>query len=115
MTQSLALILSIAVEACAAALAARGLRWGAPVPAALAAALGTLATHAFVWDGVEDGIAAIGYWPALALAETAAVLVESLFYRALATSRLTQALALSAAANAASLGLGLLLYALGLA
>ena len=28
MTQSLALILSIAVEACAAALAARGLRWG---------------------------------------------------------------------------------------
>ena len=62
-----------------------------------------------------DGIAAIGYWPALALAETAAVLVESLFYRALATSRLTQALALSAAANAASLGLGLLLYALGLA
>lgn len=114
MTQSLALALSIAVEACVAALAARRLRWGAPAPAALAAMLGTLATHVFVWEGVEDGMEAIGYWPALALAESAAVIVESLFYRWLATPRFGPALALSAIANAASLGLGFLLYATGL-
>lgn len=114
-TQSLALALSIAVEAGVAALFVWRMGWAAPALAALAATLGTLATHGFVWRGVEDGADIIGYWPALALAETAAALAESLFYRLLATPSWRRALALSALANGASSGLGLLLYALDLA
>jgi hypothetical protein len=115
MTQSLALVLSVAVEAAVAALIARRTAWSAPALAALAATLGTLATHGFVWQGVEDGMDAIGYWPALALAEAGAVAVEALSYRLIATTRLSQALLLSGAANGASSGLGLLLDALGVA
>jgi hypothetical protein len=114
MTQSLALALSIAIEAAVAALVARRAKWGAPALAALAAALGTLATHGFVWRGVEDGMEVIGYWPALALAEAGAVVVEALFYRLIAAPGLRQALIVSALANGASSGLGLLLDAFGI-
>lgn len=112
MTQAFALILSIAIEASVAALVARRAKWRAPALAALAATLGTLATHGLVWRGVEDGADIIGYWPALALAEASAVVVESLFYRLLAAPNMQQALMVSAVANIASSGFGLLLDAL---
>jgi len=112
MSQTAALLLSIATEALVALVFARVTRWGAGARAALAAALGTLASHPLVWFGVESGEELLGYWPALLLAESAAVALEAVFYRFLATPRFWRALGFSAAANGASLGLGLLIYAL---
>ena len=52
MTQIQALTVSIAIEAVIAFILVRGLRWGSGMRAALAATVGTLITHPFVWHGV---------------------------------------------------------------
>jgi hypothetical protein len=62
----------------------------------------------------EGVVRHVGYWPALALAEAGAVVVEALFYRLIAAPGLRQALIVSALANGASSGLGLLLDAFGI-
>lgn len=115
MTQNAALLLSIAIEAAVAAGLAHGLKWGGRLPSAFAAAFGTLMTHPLVWHGMDAGAEFFGYWPALIGVELAAVLIESLLYRLAAADRWVRALALSGAANLASLGFGLALYALDLA
>jgi hypothetical protein len=115
MSQTAALLLSIVIESVFAATLARTTRWSARAPAALAAALGTLATHPLVWFGVESGSELIGYGPALAAAESLAALLEAVFYRLLATPRLARALVFSSAANGFSLGVGLLLAVFGAA
>lgn len=115
MSQNFALLLSIGIETAVAILLAHRMAWGRLVGAGLAAAFGTLITHPLVWHGIDAGADLIGYWPALVGVELAAALIESLFYRLLATDRWRYALMLSGAANLASLGFGLALYAFDLA
>lgn len=114
-TQTAALVLSVGVEATLAAILAHVSGWSSRLPAALAASLGTVATHPFVWRCVEILSDVVGYWPALAGMELTAVVIESIAYRILATATFGRALALSAAANSLSLAVGLSLYRFGFA
>jgi hypothetical protein len=115
MSEWLALSLSIVVEALVAAALVGGLRWGRGALGALSAALGTLATHGFAWNGMLMLMDSLDYWTAFLCVEAAVVLVESLAYILCARLPLGRALLASLIANAASSGLGLALYALGLA
>jgi hypothetical protein len=112
MSQAASLILSIAIEAIVAFAAMRVRGWGSGLRAALAATVGTLITHPVVWRAVPALEPAIGYGAAVALAEGATVLAESIAYRLIVPLRWPRALAVSLAANAASTGAGLAYYAL---
>jgi len=112
MTETEALFLSIAIEAAVAFALVRGLGWGGGARAALAATVGTLFTHPFVWHFVPRLEAAFGYAAAVALAETGVVLAESVAYRVILPLRWRRALLASLVANAASTGAGLAYYAL---
>lgn len=116
-TQSGALAVSIAVEATAAAvlapLAARGRLAGIEAAARgmLAATLATLLTHGAVWD-LAIALAEPETWVETALAlEAAVVAIEAVVWRALLPVAPSRCLGLSALANAASTGVGLLLAA----
>jgi hypothetical protein len=111
MSQATALILSIAIEAVIAFAMVRGLRWGSGARAALAATIGTLVTHPFVWHAVPWLEGRLGYDAAVALIESAVVLAESLAYRLIVPLAWRRALVASLVANAASTGTGLLYYA----
>jgi hypothetical protein len=112
MTQTEALILSLALEAAVAFALVCGLRWGSGARAALAAIVGTLFTHPLVWLSLPRLEVPLGYWWALALVEGGVVLVESLPYRLFVPLRWRRALLASLVANAASTGAGLGYYAL---
>ena len=112
MTQTHALILSIAIEAVVAFVVVRGLRWGGGTRAALAATVGTLVTHPFVWYAVPRLEGPLGYGPAVVLIESGVVLAESVAYRLIVPLDWRRALPASLLANAASTGAGLLYYAL---
>lgn len=112
MTQMQALLLSMLVEAAVAGSLAAALRWGAPARAASAAVVATALTHWAVWLGMPEMMDTLGYWGAFAVAETLVVLVEAAVYRLAAVRSAPRALLISLAANAASAGLGLLIYAL---
>jgi hypothetical protein len=112
MTQTQALILSIAVEAAVAFVLIRALGWGSGLNAALAASLGTLITHPVVWHAVPRLEETIGYAGAVALAESGVVLVESIPYRLIVPLAWRRALIASLVANGASTAAGLLYYAL---
>ena len=107
MPQAAALLLSLLTEAPAAALVTRGLRWGSAPRAAVAAVLGTCATHPVLWEVLWELIPDLGYWPAVAIGEAGVVAIEALFYGLLLPLSWGRALAVSAAANAASFGAGL--------
>src|ERR1700733_693268 len=111
MTQIQALTVSIAIEAVIAFIMVRGLRWGSGIRAALAATVGTLITHPFVWHGVPRLEAPLGYGAAVALIESLVVLAESVAYRVVVPLAWRHALPASLIANAASTGAGLLYYA----
>lgn len=115
MTQTTALLLSIAIEAVTAALLMRLWRSGNAARAALAATAATLATHMAVWKAVPAMAGAVGYWPAMLLAELAVVMAEAPAYRLIVPLDWRAALGASLIANAASAGIGLALYASGLA
>lgn len=112
MTQMQALLLSMLSEAAVAAALVAWLRWGAPARAAGAAVLATLLTHWAVWLLMPRLYGPLGYWGAFALAEAAVVLAEAAVYRLIAVRGAGRALLVSLAANAASAGLGLVIYAL---
>jgi hypothetical protein len=115
MSEWLALSISILVEAAVAAALVAGLRWGSGLRAALAATLGTLATHPFAWNGMLILIDEFDYWTAFFCVEAAVVLVETLAYILCTRLPVGRALFASLIANSASSGLGLALYVLGLA
>jgi hypothetical protein len=110
MSQELALVISVATEAAVAALVVAALRWGSPWRAAIAAVLGTLATHWVAWQSILDLTLSIGYWPAVGLAEAAVVAVEAIIVVVIVGIGIFRALAVTLAANAASLLLGFALY-----
>jgi hypothetical protein len=111
MTQTVALILSIAIEAVVAFALIRALRWGSGMRAALAAALGTLVTHPFVWALVPRFEPLLGYAGTVALVESGVVLAESVAYRLIVPLVWRRALVASLIANATSTAAGLLYYA----
>ena len=110
MSQPLALLLSILIEAAVAAGLVAALRWAPAWRAALAAAAGTLVTHWAVWAGMPPLTAAIGYWWALPVVEGLVVLAETLAYRLVARLSWPRALLVSFLANAASTAAGLLIW-----
>jgi hypothetical protein len=114
MPEWLALLLSIAIEAVVAAAMIEMLRWGSGRQAALAATLGTLATHPLAWNGMILLMEQLDYGPAFLCVEAAVVLAESLAYMLCARQPVGRALLLSLVANGASSGFGLALYGLGL-
>ncbi|HXP05586.1 MAG TPA: hypothetical protein VN808_15815 [Stellaceae bacterium] len=111
MTQTAALVFSIAIEAAVAFALIRALGWGSGLNAALAASLGTLVTHPFVWYAVPRLDDPIGYAGAVALVESGVVLVESVAYRLIVPLSWRRSLLASLVANAASTAAGLLYYA----
>jgi hypothetical protein len=114
MTQLTALLLSIASESVAAWTLVAAWSWGNPWRAALAAVLGTLATHWAAWWTMLWLMESLNYGIALVIVETAVVLVESLGYRLIALSSWTRALLASLIANITSTMFGLTLYVLDL-
>lgn len=112
MNQTQALLLSVLSEAAVAAALVSALRWGGPARTAAAAVLATLLTHWAVWLAMPALYEPLGYWGAFAIAETAVVLAEAVVYRLIAVRGIGRALLVSLVANAASAGLGLLIYAL---
>jgi hypothetical protein len=113
-SQTAALILSIAVEAVVAHAAMRLSRWGGGGRAAFAATIATLITHPIVWRTVPSLEPAIGYGFAVVLIEIGVVLAESIAYRIIVPLAWPRALAISLFANAASTAAGLAYYALAL-
>jgi hypothetical protein len=116
MTELEASLLSIAIEAPTALVLVRyAVRAGpgAAARAAAAAVAGTLVSHPFAWAGN----AALGRsvpWPVTAaIVEAAVILAEAVVYAAVARLRPWPALAVSAAANVASFGVGLAIWAIG--
>jgi len=111
LSQAQALVITLGVEGAVAALIAP--RFSATrVRAAAAAIGGSLTTHPFVWWGV------LALWPRFGSAatpffEAAAVIVEAVGYRLIATRRWRDAAFLSIIANLASWGLGIALQRWG--
>lgn len=115
MTEIDALLLSVAVEAPAAALLIRIMRWGTAWRAALAATLATLGTHWLAWRGILWLLPWFDYAAAVLLVEAGVVAMEAVAYRLIVPLGLRRALVMSLAANAASTVIGLMLYGLGFA
>jgi hypothetical protein len=110
LSQLQALAITLAVEGAVAGLA--GPRFGASRRRAAGAAIGgSLVTHPFVWLGILEFYPQYG--PAtIPVFEAAAMAVEALGYRLIATRRWQDAIILSVMANAASWGLGAVLQRL---
>ena len=115
MSQSAALFLSIAIEAVVASVMIATLRWGSPERAALAASIGTLATHWLAWLSMLRLMEEMNYALALAIVEAGVIGAESIAYVCIAKLPIGRSLTASFVANAASSGFGLALYALGIA
>ena len=109
MDQVTALMISIAVEAAVAAGLLILSGWGKPPHGVAVAALATLVTHPVVWWIFPEIEFRSDYWTAFALVEALVVIAESGGYR-LIVSDWPRALGLSFAANAASAGVGMLIY-----
>jgi hypothetical protein len=114
MSQTAALVFSIAVEAVVAFVLIRALGWGSGLNAALAASLGTLVTHPIAWVSIIQLEEPLGYVLSVTLVESGVVLAESVAYRLLVPLRWRRALTASLIANGASTVAGLLYYALAL-
>jgi hypothetical protein len=113
-TPTLALILSLAIEApVAAAVVAVG-RAGRPAAAAGAAVVATLLTHGFAWRAILVASETLDWGIATAIVETLVVLVEAVVYRVVAGLSPRVALTVSFLANAASASFGIGLWIAGL-
>ena len=112
MPQLVALLASIFIESVIAFALVRVLGWGSLWRAALAAALGTLATHHVAWEAVRELEDALGYAAAVAICEGAVIVAESPFYRLLVPLPWPRAVLVSAIANCASTATGLIYYGL---
>ncbi len=109
MSQPLAMLLSIAIEAAVAAALISALRWGSAARAAAAATVGTLLTHWFAWHWSPPLMAAIGDIPGFVAVEACVTLVEAGVYRFLVPVSLGRALMLSLAANGSAAVVGIVL------
>ena len=109
-----ALVLSAAIEAPVAWFLVRATAWPCRGPghAALAAATATAVTHPQLWDAVLWLAPRLGYLPAVAIGETAVVLVEAAIIGWVVMLPPLRALGLSLVTNSASFAAGLLLAAL---
>ncbi len=115
MDELTARLLSVAIEAPVALLWIAAVRWpvrGGPLAAAGVAAFATLASHPLAWPAMLALMPALGYAPSVALVEAAVTVAEAAAYAGILALGPLRALALSALANGASLGTGLLLHVL---
>jgi hypothetical protein len=110
LTQLEAMALTFAIEAPVAALLGPLLRLS-PLRCAGAAVLGTTLTHPILWGIFAAAQSVFGALTTPVL-ETFVFLAESIAYRTIATPRWDDALLLSLLVNAASWGVGELIYAL---
>lgn len=110
MTQLDAFVLTLAIEAAAAAALGRGLKLNA-LGCVLAAVAASTVTHPMLWAIYPH---TYGYFGALTTPalEVAVIAAETPFYRALATPRWIDAALLSLVVNTASWGAGEFIYAL---
>ena len=114
MSQPLAMLLSIAIEAAIASALIRVLGWGSAARAAASATLGTILTHWFAWHWSPSVMAAIGDIPGFVAVEAGVTVVEAGVYRFLVPVGLGRALMLSLAANGGSAAVGVILAAFNL-
>lgn len=105
-TESVALGLSLTVEAVVAALATTLFQWGSGWRTAAAAITGTLMTHHLAWRTIVATAEPHTYWAVVSLVETGVVLVEAIVYR-LFGMEIRRAFALSTLANASSICCGM--------
>jgi hypothetical protein len=112
MDQLSALAASIAVEGITAALLLARQGRAKVLRGIAAAAVATVVTHPAAWWSIKALEPAIGYWQAVAMVEVLVCLAEAPAYRLLVPLRWPAAVAVSVAANAASMLAGLLYYAL---
>jgi uncharacterized membrane protein len=112
MAQSVAMLLTILIEAPLAFALVRLLGWGKGSQTAGAAAVGVAATHVLAWPAILRLEAAITYFAAVALVETAVWLAKSVVFRLLARLPWRRSLLLAFAVNTASTAAGLLYYAI---
>lgn len=111
MTEFEAMLLSAAIEAPVAGLAAWLTRWPSrgPLHVAGAATVATFVSHPLLWQAVLWGYDHASVWAAVALPEALVTLGEGALIAWIARMRLPQAMLVSLLANAASLLAGLLL------
>lgn len=109
--QSGALLVSLAIEAAVAGLAARATGWAAPGRAALVAVAATLLTHPFAWNAVLAFAEPETWGRVVFMVEVAVVAVEGAAQAIGSRVGLSRGLVLSALANGASAGFGLLVDA----
>ena len=109
MSQTTALLLTLAIEIPIAVGLVAGLRWAPGETARVAAvALGaTLITHPLLWMAADR----LDSWPRLFMAEGLIALGEGLAYAFAGGLALRRGLLVSVVANAASFGMGLLIHA----
>jgi hypothetical protein len=110
LTEPLALVISMAVEAPIAYLIVRFAKWPCrgPLHAGAASAVATAVTHPQLWFSLVPWLSDhLGYWTSVALAEIAVVLVEGVLIAWMADLRLQRAMLVSLVANAASFGVGI--------
>jgi hypothetical protein len=106
MDQINAMLLSMASEALAAGTIGLLASRQVSMLAAVAAILGTMLTHPFVWHGALQLYEIMDYWPAFAIVETFAIVCETLSYRLITEVSWPRAFGFSFAANWASILLG---------
>jgi len=111
LSQPLAMLLSIAVEAAIAAAWIRVLGWGSALRAAVAATLGTMLTHWFAWHGAPIAMAAIGDAKGFVAVEAAVTIIEAAVYWYVVPLSPLRALVTSLAANGGSAAVGVVLAA----
>jgi hypothetical protein len=114
LTQTLALLLSIAVEAPVATAVVAFVGLGRPSRAALAAVVATLLTHGFAWRGILLASESFDWATTVIAAEVLVILVEAVVYRSLADLSVGGSMATSCVANAASTLFGIGLWRLGI-
>jgi hypothetical protein len=111
LTEPLALVISMAVEAPIAYLIVRFAKWpcrGA-LHAGAASAVATAVTHPQLWFNLVPWLSdQMGYWTSVALAEILVVLVEGCLIAWMAELKLQRAMLVSLVANAASFAAGVI-------
>lgn len=109
MSQTTALLLTLAIEIPISVGLVAACRWapGASLRIAAVALGATLITHPLLWMATDF----LGTWPRLFLAEGAIALVEGVVFAVAGGLGLGRGLLVSAIANAVSFGAGLLIHA----
>lgn len=112
LTEPLALVISAAIEAPVAYAIVRATKWPGrgPLHAAGASAVATAVTHPQFWAAMSWAAFRFGYWPSLALGESAVILVEGVLIGWMASLALHRAILVSLVANLASCAAGLVAY-----